>query len=87
MLLSPSHSVAKTLQANGACIGLLFTPKIILKRLYNNTLYKNILKRIDREVKDKVITEELSEMLKHIARDERFKEIIIKEGKVWCNGR
>jgi len=87
MLLIPNYSKAKTLQANGACVGLVLTPKLILEKLYDNVLYNKILKRINREIEDKVISKELAEMLKHIVRDEKFKDIVIREGRAWCNER
>jgi hypothetical protein len=87
MALFPSYSQAKVMEAGKACLGLTYTPKIILNKLYDINLYKKILKRIEKEVENKVISEELSGMIKHIVRNEEFKSILIREGRIWCNER
>lgn len=88
ILLFPNYTIAKgVLGAQKSCLGLIFTPKIILETLYDKILYKKLLKRVDREIEDEVITKELAEMIKHIIKSKQLRNIAIEEGRVWCNER
>ena len=86
LLVSP-NLYAKPFSANTMCLGATFLPDPLFKIAYDKGVEKKLMKRINREIKRKVITEDMSEFIISVVRSDEFKQIIVDQSEDWCRRR